>query len=142
MSVRLASTGMLAAATSAAASRRKPPRNTDSFLNTSCSLGVRRLQEWSNTARKLRCRSLTFRKGLSRKSRLPSISRVISATGISFTQAAASSMPSGIPSISSQMRSTSGMTSLVSEKRKSALLARYQNSSVASRYWTSIWGAS
>ena len=37
----------------------KPPRKTDSFISTSRSSRLSRFQEWSNTARMLRCRSAT-----------------------------------------------------------------------------------
>jgi hypothetical protein len=97
-----------APATASAAWRVKPPAKSASAGRIARSSSSSRRQECSKAARRLRWRDGTSRAGVARKSRLRSISAAISSQLNMRTQAAASSMPSGMPSTVWQMRTTAG----------------------------------
>jgi len=89
-----------------AASRVKPPRKTDSFWNADRSLSLSLCQVDSNMDRMLRWRSGTSFASVVKNSRLRPISSAISTGDNSAIQAAASSIPNGIPSVRLQISTT------------------------------------
>jgi len=125
------STGSGASATAWAASRVKLPRNTDSRLSTRAWAGSSRSHDDSNTARMLRWRGGRLRSEAVRKSSERSISSAISCGDSTWSHAAASSTPSGIPSTRRQMRATARRVAASSAKPGRTRRALCTNSATA-----------
>ena len=128
--------------TSCAASRVKPPRNMAIRANCSRSSSARRCHDASNTTRMLRCRCSTWRRSVSRKSRLRRISCRISGGLTTSTHEAARRMASGLPPTARQIVAIAARSPLRGANAGEARRALCRNSSTALNEASASIGAS